>query len=418
MKRKRDEAIPPSPLPQRAHDWSATTPDSYPVDQTIHFVQTEPTCSPLRITADAEQQQEGPWVPLVDAGLLEKLMSTKSVFDTVPRATLTHARDKANPYELMGRGPFANRAAMKMLELDDYAALTSHAQPGEDCFYFVDLCGGPGGWTEYVLWRHYSPSKKEGQLPSCRGWGMTLRDKPVVWEFGKFCETSRRKVDLKSFPFFGPTKDGDATKNENLNALADEVLQATKGVGVHLLMADGGTDVEGHWNSQEILLRQLLLCEVCAALMCVRVGGSFVCKLFDLFTEFSVGLLFVLWSCFEEVTLVKPFTSRPANSEKFVICRKKKCHPKAANTSGGWYERLLAVNQDFPSGPDAVLLPRSLFSGNADFTEWLRRTNDAMTSRQLGFLSDVVRHLEDSSGPSEYRQEVARKFMQRHGLGA
>jgi cap1 methyltransferase len=34
--------------------------------------------------------------------------------------------------------------------------------------YFCDICAGPGGFSEYVLWR-----KKYG---TCKGFGMTLRD--------------------------------------------------------------------------------------------------------------------------------------------------------------------------------------------------------------------------------------------------
>ena len=47
-------------------------------------------------------------------------------------------------------------------------------------------------------------------------------------------------------------------------------------------------------------------------------GGSFVCKLFDVFTPFSVGLIYLMYRAFEHVTIIKPVTSRPANSERFV----------------------------------------------------------------------------------------------------
>lgn len=45
-------------------------------------------------------------------------------------------------------------------------------------------------------------------------------------------------------------------------------------------------------------------------------GGHFVCKTFDLFTPFSVGLVYLLYLCFDRVSLFKPITSRPANSER------------------------------------------------------------------------------------------------------
>ena len=46
-------------------------------------------------------------------------------------------------------------------------------------------------------------------------------------------------------------------------------------------------------------------------------GGHFVCKVFDMFTPFSVGLFYLLYRCFERVCIFKPVTSRPANSERY-----------------------------------------------------------------------------------------------------
>lgn len=45
-------------------------------------------------------------------------------------------------------------------------------------------------------------------------------------------------------------------------------------------------------------------------------GGHFVCKTFDLFTPFSVGLIYLLHLSFDRLSLFKPITSRPANSER------------------------------------------------------------------------------------------------------
>ena len=52
------------------------------------------------------------------------------------------------------------------------------------------------------------------------------------------------------------------------------------------MMADGGFSVEGQENIQEILSKQLYLCQFLVAMSIVRTGGHFVCKVFDLFTPF------------------------------------------------------------------------------------------------------------------------------------
>lgn len=94
-----------------------------------------------------------------------------------------------------------------------------------------------------------------------------------------------------------------------------------------------GFSVEGQENIQEILSKQLYLCQFLTALSILRPGtskirlnfpnksklssgGHFVCKLFDLFTPFSVGLVYLMYRTFDKVAIHKPVTSRPANSER------------------------------------------------------------------------------------------------------
>lgn len=97
-------------------------------------------------------------------------------------------------------------------------------------------------------------------------------------------------------------------------------MEQTNQRGVHFMMADGGFSVEGNENIQEILSKQLYLCQFICALSILRTGGNFVCKIFDIFTPFSVGLCYLLYLCFERICIHKPVTSRPANSERYIIC--------------------------------------------------------------------------------------------------
>ena len=78
-----------------------------------------------------------------------------------------------------------------------------------------------------------------------------------------------------------------------------------------------GFSVEGQENIQEILSKRLYLCQFLCALMVLRPGGNFMCKLFDLFTPFSVGLVYLIYRAFNNVAIYKPVTSRPANSERY-----------------------------------------------------------------------------------------------------
>jgi cap1 methyltransferase len=69
---------------------------------------------------------------------------------------------------------------------------------------------------------------------------------------------------------------------ENISAFTDFVLSQTDGLGVHFAMADGGFSVEGQENIQEILSKQLYLCQFLVGLSIVRTGmhNSISFKLF------------------------------------------------------------------------------------------------------------------------------------------
>ena len=137
----------------------------------------------------------------------------------------------------------------------------------------------------------------------------------------------------------GVNGDGDITNTDNMTSLQERVFEATHGAGVHFVMGDGvqtamsilvslvsfvnsllefpqGISVEGEENKQELLTKQLVMCQFACALSILRKGGHFVCKIFDMFTPFLVGLIYLLYRCFDKVCIIKPVTSRPANSER------------------------------------------------------------------------------------------------------
>ena len=87
---------------------------------------------------------------------------------------------------------------------------------------------------------------------------------------------------------------------------------------IFLLVSFKGFSVDGQENLQEVLSNRLYLCQFLMALAVVRTGGHFVCKLFDVFTPYSVGLIYLMYKAFHQVAIIKPVTSRPANSERYI----------------------------------------------------------------------------------------------------
>jgi hypothetical protein len=87
------------------------------------------------------------------------------------------------------------------------------------------------------------------------------------------------------------------------------------------ITADGGFDFSLDFNKQEINIANLLFAQIVYALVMQKKGGSFVLKIFDSFMQHTVDLLFILSSFYDKVYIIKPQTSRYANSEKYVVCK-------------------------------------------------------------------------------------------------
>lgn len=124
--------------------------------------------------------------------------------------------------------------------------------PKSELLYFADVCAGPGGFSEYVMWRMGWRAK---------GVGFTLRAGGLDFKLAKF--NPRSPWDT-FFPFYGPDDDGDIYRTDNMQELRRVVSDITGGKMLHFVMADGGCDFEGNENAQELLNKQLLLCQVCS----------------------------------------------------------------------------------------------------------------------------------------------------------
>ena len=90
---------------------------------------------------------------------------------------------------------------------------------------------------------------------------------------------------------------------------------------VDLVTGDGGLDYSVNFNFQEQMSFHLLFCEIVSAFSVLKKGGYFVLKLFDIHTSNTLQMIFLLSNYFDEVILTKPYTSRPANSEKYIVCK-------------------------------------------------------------------------------------------------
>ncbi|XP_045186232.2 cap-specific mRNA (nucleoside-2'-O-)-methyltransferase 1-like [Mercenaria mercenaria] len=380
-------------------EWLPSCQENVP---SIEDLRTWKKLGPKKLTLDNETQ-------FCTEETLNGVLSCKSIFDRLEPEEMRKARTRSNPYETIRGAFFLNRAAMKMANMDavlDFMFTSPKYPDGRpmvghnDLLYFADICAGPGGFSEYALWR----SKAEA-----KGFGLTLKG----------------SNDFKLEDFFaGPPEmfepyygvggmegDGDIFRPDNQQAFIQFVKENTDGQGVHMVMADGGFSVEGQENIQEILSKQLYLCQFLVAVSVLRTGGHFVCKLFDLFTPFSVGLVYLMYRIFEHVSIYKPVTSRPANSERYIVCKSLREDREPVR------QYFHEINLDLiellrPTSKEDVceIVPMSYLQNNDPFYEYMCVSNDSLGKLQILNLKKI-RAFTQNTNLYEHRQKDVRAAL-------
>lgn len=231
-----------------------------------------------------------------------RIDETKSLIDDTDSRHWSKSSRLSNPFEEVSK--FDNcvrisRAFYKLLEIERRFKIFLPKQRS------VLLAEAPGGFAEAYLWGQRRLSRRGEKTPF---WATQSLVKTQ-------CHFSPRIP--KQAILYSPEKTGDITDVKVLKFLID-VLSKKK---ISLVTADGGIDFSNAYTLQEVTMHKLIFSEITIALSILQPGGTFVCKLFDVFTKPTIQFLNILKENFTELHIVKLHTSRPCNSEKYIICK-------------------------------------------------------------------------------------------------
>jgi DNA-directed RNA polymerase II subunit RPB2 len=114
---------------------------------------------------------------------------------------------------------------------------------------------------------------------------------------------------------------GDVTDPQVINTLGNTAHQRfTENDGANLYTSDVGIEIaQKDLNRQEELTAFVNMGQILTGLLALAVGGHFVTKQFTFVTPFSRSLIAIVASLFEETYITKPKTSRPTNSEVYLV---------------------------------------------------------------------------------------------------
>jgi hypothetical protein len=103
-----------------------------------------------------------------------------------------------------------------------------------------------------------------------------------------------------------------------------EHIEMMLGNQVDLYTSEFGVDVSEKkmYNEQEFVHAKGDLSQIICGLKTMRNGGNMVCKIFTFFNPFTISMIALTRECFGEFYICKPASSKPDNSEVFLIGKK------------------------------------------------------------------------------------------------
>ena len=267
------------------------------------------TISPIFLPLSQEQ------TPIISQSLYHYLKVLKDNIDNYQNDWDNYKR-YTNPYESIHTHNINNnsqpvcpirplsRSYFKMIEICNSFDLLSNMPKNMKSFHIAE---GPGGFIEALS------NLRNNQNDYYVGITLISDDTHVPgWKKTKVFLDKNPNVFIER----GEDGTGDITKYNNL-------LYCSKkyGASIDLVTADGGFDFSIDYNSQESQMSELLISQLAVASAVQKQGGTFILKVFDIFTKLSVDILYILCIMYDKVNIIKPNTSRYANSERYIVAQ-------------------------------------------------------------------------------------------------
>ena len=232
-------------------------------------------------------------------------------------------KKKTNPYELVytqesQESPASicilkplSRSYFKMIEMLYVLKFFEKLPKTSQKISSAHVAEGPGGFIEAFL-----DKASDNRLLVNRSLAMTL--KPTNNHIPGWRRTFtylQKHPEIKIH--YGDDGTGNIYTSENQKSFVD-LCDPQR---VHLFTGDGGFDFSVDYEQQEKSVYSLLIASAIIGVQVLLVDGVFVLKMFDIFSVPTQYFLRIVTLCFKEWTLYKPSTSRPCNSERYLLCR-------------------------------------------------------------------------------------------------
>jgi 23S rRNA U2552 (ribose-2'-O)-methylase RlmE/FtsJ len=275
-----------------------------------------------------------------------------------------HMKKMTNPFEMI----FSNthdsiskkrpisRSYFKLREIVlDYWDRVTASSKDDSPLTTAHIAEAPGGFIECMI-----DFEREGlmHLRDLHGLSYIVKDRKIPsWRVPR--DYIGDKVHLNKMS--GDNLDGNIYEMSDVREFIGRVGTGT----CDFVTADGGFDCSGDFNVQESKFALMLSSEIYIALSVQKAGGAFVVKVFDMFEEATARILSCLKRFYATMSIIKPSTSRPANSEKYILV-------SGYDPAAGTLDDLTKLEQAIVSGTtgpfiSAIALDKDVYVAITDF---------------------------------------------------
>jgi hypothetical protein len=190
---------------------------------------------------------------------------------------------------------------------------------------------------------------------------------------------------------------GDVTDPAVINTLGNAAHQRFAELdGANLYTSDVGLEISKQdLNRQEELTAFVNMGQILTGLLALAIGGHFVTKQFTFVTPFSRSLIAIVASLFGETYITKPKTSRPTNSEVYLVGKGfKGISPELAKALLDRCEAYKTLDK-LPTTWGSLLQPALLAQVDADI---LVAAQEVHGDQQVAFLNEIADAYRASDG--------------------
>ncbi len=341
-------------------------------------------------------------------GYKDELNELRNKIDNINPNIWKTVRWIINDYDFLVKYPIINRAYYKYWEI-----VNKYQLDNKNDNLVIHLCEAPGGFIQ-VSQKLSCKNKKKKILIDEDGFTSVVKDNShshiniISMSLNKDIEDYKR-YNLPSYNqsilnknvliSYGSDNTGNIINIDNIYKLNDHVKDLNKSVSI--ITADGGFDEGNDFNNKEQLHYSLIIHEILSMLILSNNDTHFVLKMYDTYTKTSIHMLYLLQLIFKTVYIFKPLTSRPTNSEKYIICKNLHVNEERKKSI---IEQLKTLSSNIKDKKDGSYF-FCLFDSLPDtFVNYITNINENIIKNQCNYLKQAIYY-------SSLSEENLKKFL-------